>query len=99
TTSVEDNTNNLPDEFYLSQNYPNPFNPSTSFKYRITEFGFVSLKVYDVLGNEIATLVNDYKPAGEYQIYFTADNLTSGTYFYRLISGSFSQTRNMIILR
>ncbi len=71
-------------EFYLSQNYPNPFNPMTNIRFRIANFGFVSLKVYDVLGNEIRTLVNEEKPAGEYVVTFNGSGLASGVYVYRL---------------
>ena len=86
-------------EFSLSQNYPNPFNPTTNIEFRIADFGFVSLKVYDVLGNEVTVLVNEEKPAGEYEIEFDAEGLTSGIYFYQLKAGSFIETKKMILLR
>ena len=86
-----------PISFDLAQNYPNPFNPSTKIIFTIAETEFTSLKVYDVLGNEVATLVNEEKPAGEYEINFSANGLTSGVYFYTLKSNSFVQTRKMII--
>jgi hypothetical protein len=70
--------------FQLFQNYPNPFNPTTNIGFRISDYGFVSLKVYDVLGQEINTLVNEAKPAGEYTVSFDASNLASGLYFYKL---------------
>ncbi|NWG29640.1 MAG: T9SS type A sorting domain-containing protein [Ignavibacteriaceae bacterium] len=89
----------LPTKFSLSQNYPNPFNPTTNIEFRIADFGFVSLKVYDVLGNEIATLVNEKKPAGEYEVEFDASNLPSGIYFYQLKAGSFTETKKMILLK
>ena len=88
-----------PAEFSLRQNYPNPFNPSTSIQYAIGNRQFVSLKVYDILGNEVATLVNEEKPTGTYEIDFDASNLTSGIYFYQLTAGSFSQTKKMLLLR
>jgi agmatine deiminase len=98
-----------PEEFYLSQNYPNPFNPSTSIKYEIpgqarNDNILVVLKVYDVLGNEIATLVNEEKPAGEYEVEFSASGgnaytLTSGVYFYQLKAGAFVQTKKMILMK
>jgi len=95
--------NDMPSEFYLEQNYPNPFNPSTNIGFRISDFGFVSLKVYDVLGNEVATLVNEEKPAGVYEIEFqsTVDShqLPSGVYFYQLKAGDFIQTKKMILLK
>ena len=88
-----------PEEFSLEQNYPNPFNPSTSIKYRVSSNSQVSLKVYDVLGNEVATLVNEEKPAGSYEVKFDASGLTSGIYFYTLATGSFIETKKMILLK
>ncbi len=92
--------------FYLEQNYPNPFNPSTKIKYTIpsvtlseVEGSLVTLKVYDILGNEIATLVNEEKPAGSYEVEFDATGLTSGVYFYKLQSNDFSDTKKMILIR
>ena len=86
-------------EFNLLQNYPNPFNPSTSIEYRVTSNEYVSLKVFDLLGNEVATLVNESKLPGSYQVSFDASGLASGIYFYRLQTGSYSQSRKMIILK
>ncbi|GBD88841.1 hypothetical protein BMS3Abin03_02783 [bacterium BMS3Abin03] len=106
-TSVEED-NVIPTEFFLYQNYPNPFNPTTKIKYSIPESplpggdgrgGLVTLKVYDVLGNEIATLVNEEKPAGSYEVEFNGSNLSSGIYFYQLRAGTFIQTKKMILLR
>jgi len=88
-----------PREFILSQNYPNPFNPSTIIRYEIPERGFVTLKVYDVLGNEIATLVNEEKSIGSYAVEFNATGLPNGIYFYQLQAGSFVETKKMILLR
>ncbi|GAB4301605.1 MAG: hypothetical protein Kow0098_29730 [Ignavibacteriaceae bacterium] len=95
-----------PVEFSLSQNYPNPFNPTTKIKYSIPSVIlseaknlFITLKVYDVLGNEVATLVNEQKPSGEYEVEFNASELGSGVYFYTLKAGSFFQSRKMILLR
>ena len=96
-TSAEENF--LPSEFILYQNYPNPFNPTTILSFVIRHVSFVSLKIYDVLGNEISTLVNEEKPAGEYEINFNADNLPSGIYFYQLKSGNYSETKSMILLK
>jgi len=90
---------NLPTEFSLSQNYPNPFNPTTSLQYAISSRQFVSLKVFDVLGNEIATLVNEEKSAGEYKVEFRAERLPSGIYNYQLKAGSFIQTKKMVLLK
>jgi hypothetical protein len=91
-------------KFELEQNYPNPFNPSTKIKYSIPsnvqrETSNVSLKVYDVLGNIIATLVNEEKPSGSYVVDFDASKLSSGIYYYRLVSGSFTDTKKMILLK
>jgi len=83
----------------LFQNYPNPFNPSTRIQYTLSSTKFVTLKVYDVLGNEVATLVNDEVPSGSYEIDFNSDGLTSGIYFYKLTAGNFVQTRKMILLK
>ncbi len=91
--------NKIPDKYSLSQNYPNPFNPTTNIEFRIADFGFVSLKVYDILGREVATLVNEEKPAGSYNVSFDASSLSSGVYFYRLNSGSFISTKKMILLK
>jgi hypothetical protein len=92
-----------PSEFRLEQNYPNPFNPKTNFGFRIADFGFVSLRVFDVLGREVATLVNEPKAAGEHALEFDASSLASGVYFYRMsvssATGSFQQTRAMLLLR
>ncbi len=89
----------LPEQFSLEQNYPNPFNPSTTIKYSIPTSEFVSLKVYDVLGNEVATLVNEEKPAGSYEVNFNAAKLSSGIYFYTLHAGSHTQTKKLILLK
>ncbi|WP_337871666.1 T9SS type A sorting domain-containing protein [Ignavibacterium sp.] len=91
------------DNFYLEQNYPNPFNPTTKIKYTIPDVGsglaLTVLKVYDILGNEVATLVNDYKPAGSYEVEFNASNLSSGTYFYKLSAGKFTATQKLILIK
>ena len=92
--------------FQLEQNYPNPFNPSTKIKYTIpsvtlsgVEGSLVQLKVYDALGNEVATLINEEKPAGNYEVDFNASKLSSGIYFYKLQAGSFVDTRKMLLLK
>ena len=92
------------DDFELSQNYPNPFNPSTKIKITIPSVGTrdrvsVLLKVYDVLGNEVATIVNEEKPAGSYEVEFKGNNLSSGVYFYQLRAGSFIQTKKMLMIK
>ncbi len=90
---------NVPDKFELSQNYPNPFNPSTKIKYQIATSNPVNLKIYDVLGNEVATLVNEVQPAGNYEVTFDASLLSSGTYFYKLQAGSLVETKKMLLLK
>ncbi|MEJ2196145.1 MAG: S8 family serine peptidase, partial [Ignavibacteriaceae bacterium] len=91
--------NKLPKEYSLSNNYPNPFNPTTIIEYSIKQDGLVSLKVYDVLGNEIVSLVNKNQVAGNYSIQFDASNLPSGIYIYRLTSGSFTSSKKLILLK
>jgi len=95
--NVEDG--NLPIDYGLSQNYPNPFNPITSIQYQLPEPAFVTIKVYDVLGNEIETLVNEERNAGSYKIDFNGLELTSGIYYYRIAADNFSQTKKMILLK
>ena len=97
-TSADDLPNEI-DGYNLNQNYPNPFNPSTKIKFKLAETVFTSLKVYDVLGNDVATLFNEEKPAGEYEIDFDAFGLTSGVYFYQLKAGSFIDTKKMILIK
>jgi photosystem II stability/assembly factor-like uncharacterized protein len=98
--SVENNSeNHFANDFILEQNYPNPFNPSTKVKYTIPELSIVLIKVYGVLGNEITTLVNEEKPAGNYEVEFNAIGLPSGIYFYQLKVGEFFQTKKMVYLK
>ncbi len=89
----------IPGEYSLKQNYPNPFNPATKISYTIPVSGLVTLKVYDILGKEIANLVNEFKNAGNYNVIFNASNLSSGVYFYRLESGNFVETKRMSFLK
>lgn len=89
----------LTDSFILYQNYPNPFNPSTTLSFVLGQSSFVSLKVYDLMGNEVASLVDEYKPAGNYEVFFEASYLSSGVYFYQLQAGSYSQTKSMILIK
>ena len=88
-----------PDNFNLAQNYPNPFNPVTTIQYSIPQRSSVTLKVFDVLGNEVATLVNEYREAGRYEIEFDATGLASGIYFYKLQAGNYVETKKMILMR
>jgi photosystem II stability/assembly factor-like uncharacterized protein len=88
-----------PIKYFLSQNYPNPFNPITVIQYQIPEISLVTITVYDLLGKEIAILVNEEKPAGNYKINFIASGLTSGVYYYQIKANGFIQTKKMILLR
>jgi hypothetical protein len=109
TTQVEEQNAMAPASFALLQNYPNPFwsgatsrsagNPVTSIQYSVASDQFVSLKVYDVLGKEVATLVDEKKPAGFYRVNFDAKGLTSGIYFYRMQAGAFTATRKLLLVR
>jgi hypothetical protein len=100
-TDVKEEEPNINTDFVLYQNYPNPFNPNTVIGYQLSVGGHVQLKVYDSLGREIATLVNEYKPAGNYNYTLSTINYTlpSGVYFYRLSSNGFVQTRKMVYLK
>jgi hypothetical protein len=89
----------IPKRFSLSQNYPNPWNPSTNIKYSIPKDSPVSIKVFDILGNEMKTLVNEEKPAGNYELTFNAADLPSGVYFYRIQAGNFVETKKMILMK
>lgn len=96
----DNNINNAaPKQYDLSQNYPNPFNPSTTIKYSLPKDGKVTLKIYDITGKEIKTLVNDIKLAGNYTIDFNGSNLASGVYFYRIQTGDFVQTKRMVLVK
>ena len=98
-TSVEQSLNNQPSQFGLEQNYPNPFNPNTTINYRLPKSGQVTIKVYDVLGNEVKTLVNEYKPAGGYSINFDAGKLGSGVYIYRITAGGYTSAKKMTLIK
>ena len=98
-TGVTQNGNTVPTEYTLSQNYPNPFNPTTNIKFDLPKQGFVSLKVYDVVGKEVATLVNEVKSAGSYIVDFNGTGLSSGVYFYRLQAGDFASVKRMILVK
>jgi len=97
--SVDENENTRITHYSLYQNYPNPFNPSTIIEYKIPESNFVEIKIFDVLGKEIITLVNEYKSEGIYKVQFNPDNLPSGIYLYRIKAGNFSETKKMILMR
>ena len=103
--NVEASNSNIPNDFLLYQNYPNPFNPTTKIKYTVpvtlseVEGSLVTLKVYDVLGNEIATLVNEENSTGSYEVEFDGNNLPSGIYFYQLQTGQFIETKKMLLIK
>jgi hypothetical protein len=97
--SNDDNQNQIPEEFILEQNYPNPFNPSSTIKFSIPTSEFVMLKVFDILGNEVAALVNENTLSGTYEVLFSAARLSSGVYFYQLKAGEFLQTKKMILMK
>jgi hypothetical protein len=99
TTGMGNSQTALPKDFKLTQNYPNPFNPSTKINYELPSDGIVSIKLFDITGKEVATLVNEVKTAGYYTVTFNASNLPSGAYFYRLEAGSFIQTKKMMLIK
>ena len=97
---IEENISSMnPVSFYLSQNYPNPFNPTTKIKFSIPQKSQVVIKVFDVLGNEIETLVNEEKLTGTYELTWGAEGLTSGVYFYKIKAGVFVETKKMILIK
>ncbi len=98
-TSVEIIKRNIGPNKFIISNYPNPFNPSTLIHYEMPKDGFITLKVYDILGNLVKTLVNQYQPKGRYDINFNSGNLASGVYLYRLQSGNFISTKKMLLLK
>jgi hypothetical protein len=99
TTDVKDITQTLPTAYSLEQNYPNPFNPSTKINFSIPESGFVTMRIYNSIGEEIGTLLNEDKSAGTYEVDFVAEGLTSGIYFYSITTGNFTQTKKMILMK
>jgi photosystem II stability/assembly factor-like uncharacterized protein len=96
---VEDQIRGIPSNFILEQNYPNPFNPSTTIQFQLPNSSFVNLKVYDMLGNEVATLVNEYKTAGKYNVVFDASKYSSGVYLYCIQTDKYSFTRKMTLIK
>lgn len=98
-TAVEEIFEPVPEEYFLHQNYPNPFNPTTKIKFLIVESGNVSLKIYDILGNEIANLVNEELSSGTYEVTFDASGLSSGVYFYQMKAGGFVETKKLILMK
>jgi len=98
-TSVKTFSNEFPSNYSIAQNYPNPFNPETKISFNLPKAGFVTLKVYNVLGEEVSTLVNEEKTAGKYVVDFNSHGLTSGIYFYTIQSGSFHATKKMTLIK
>ena len=98
-TSVDENQHDTPARFTLEQNYPNPVNPSTTIRYELPKASHVMLTVYDVLGREVATLVNDVEEPGYKSVQFDASRLSSGVYFYRLQAGDFAQTMKLVLMK
>ena len=97
--SIKNISNEIPVKYELHQNYPNPFNPVTHLEFGISKSGFITLKVYDMLGKEVITLVNENKSAGKYVVEFDGSNLPSGIYFYKFTAGEFSETKSMVLLK
>ena len=97
--TVERQINSIPQNFRLEQNYPNPFNPSTTIRYSLPERGEIELVVYDALGKQIETLISGDHDAGVYEVDFDATGLTSGVYFYQIKSGSFTETRKLVLMK
>ena len=98
-TGIQPITNGIPRVYSLAQNYPNPFNPSTKISFALPKAGNVELKIYDILGREVTTLVNEFRIAGNYTVDFNAANLASGVYFYRIKSGDFIDTKKMVLMK
>ncbi|RJP64325.1 MAG: T9SS C-terminal target domain-containing protein, partial [Ignavibacteriales bacterium] len=99
STGVEQDKTEKPSKFNLAQNYPNPFNPTTKINFSVVENGLVTLKVYNMLGQEVATLVNETLNAGVYNVDFDASQLTSGTYLYEITAGNFSSSKKMLLVK
>ena len=99
TVGVETVNNNIPEEYSLMQNYPNPFNPSTTIQFSIPAEGFVSLNIFNALGENVSTLVSENLNAGTYKYDWKASNLTSGIYFYSLTANNFKQTRKLVLMK
>ena len=98
-TGIGENLADVPSSFTLDQNYPNPFNPTTVISFQLKKAARVSLRVYDVLGREVATLVNEREDVGSHAVTFNGDNLSSGVYFYRLEAGSYIATKKMLLVK
>ncbi len=97
-TGVEDKKN-IPTKFYLNQNFPNPFNPATTIEYGLSKAGRVNLTIYNILGEKVKTVVDEFQKAGHYRFTWQPANLASGIYIYKINSGSFNKTKKLILLR
>jgi hypothetical protein len=98
-TAVDNNLTTVPSHYYLSNNYPNPFNPTTNIKYSLSSGGFVTLKVYDIIGREVATLVNENQSSGNYTVRFDGSGLSSGVYLYQLKVNNFVSTKKLVLMK
>jgi len=98
-TDVNPESPGIPSSFVLNQNYPNPFNPSTEISFQVSDFGLVEVSIFDLLGRKVATLVNEKKHPGSYQVTWDATGQPSGVYFYRLSTTDFVQTKKLVLLR
>jgi predicted ribosomally synthesized peptide with SipW-like signal peptide len=98
-TDVEDSQTNIPNTFGLNQNYPNPFNPSTTIRYALPKRSAVQLKIFNILGQQVALLQNGEQEAGYHEVRFDGRNLSSGVYFYRIQAGSFVETKKLLMIR
>jgi len=97
--NVQSNSNSIPVECALKQNYPNPFNPSTTISFSLPKGENIKIIIYDVTGNEVNVLLNEFRQAGNYEINFNSNTLSSGIYFYRILSGEFVQTKRMVLIK
>jgi hypothetical protein len=98
-TGVDEPGDAIPAAFRLEQNYPNPFNPNTGIRFQVSGVSHVDLRVFDLLGREVAVLANEVKQPGTYQASWNAAGMASGVYFYRLVAGSFVETKRMLLLK
>jgi hypothetical protein len=98
-TGINDKSGTIPTVYNLYQNYPNPFNPSTIIRFDLPEAGFVTMKIYNILGKEVRTLVNEFRNAGKFNITFEGSNLPSGIYIYTIKANNFSSVRKMMLLK
>ena len=98
-TSTDNSENVLPSEYSLDQNYPNPFNPITTINFSIPKEGMVTLNIYNAIGQEVVTLINEIKHVGNYNLQFNASSLPSGIYFYQLKANSYVETKKMVLLK